>query len=137
MATTFFFFVVFVSLGLLWKKKEFAPEEQILFFHSRPIFRRGSLYKKANRWLQKFSSSLKMIGSLVSAFICPNFGPRQYWYEKVVVYDTLTINFQVMTETGNFYDNVMQAPDTFMKDHDDSIFAPVPEEAQMFGLDKW
>ena len=42
-----------------------------------------------------------------------------------------------MTEYGKFYESVMEAPEFFKKDHDDSVFPPSSDEAELFCLDKW
>ena len=45
-----------LSIGVNSYRKEFAPEEQILSFKSRPIFQRGIVYNKTNWKSQKVVS---------------------------------------------------------------------------------
>ena len=49
----------------------------------------------------------------------------------------MTCYVQVMTDAGVFIDDVVSAPESFLKAHDESVFAPVPEEAKMLELEKW
>ena len=49
----------------------------------------------------------------------------------------MTFYVQVMTDAGVFIDDVVSAPESFLKAHDESVFAPVPEEAKMLELEKW
>lgn len=44
--------------------------------------------------------------------------------------------WKVMTDAGTFIKDVISAPETFLKDHDETVFAPVEEEAKMFELEK-
>ena len=58
-----------LNKGLLLKKKQFAPEEQILFFESRPNFERYISYKETNSKARKLFSFVNMAEINSGAYI--------------------------------------------------------------------